>query len=253
MMRQGARTAAGRAATATTPAASAEELHNHLGGDAARNYRRYEFDTVAPWCGRSLLEVGSGLGDFAGLFEGRVDRLVVSDNDPYCLRRLRERYRGRGDVEVLDLTLPCPVPVREPVDTIVAINVLEHVADDVRALSLLTGALVPGGRVLLWVPGYQWLYGDFDRRVGHVRRYTPATLTGAVTAAGLAVETCRPVNLLGGLAWWLSVRVGGSGYPNPRLVRLYDRGVVPLTRAVEKFVTPPFGQSVFCAARRPAR
>lgn len=244
-------TPADSGATATTPAASAEDLHNHLGGDAARNYRRFEFDTIAPWCGRSLLEVGSGLGDFAALFDGHVDRLVVSDNDPYCLERLRERYRGRTDVEVLDLTLPCPVPVHEPVDTIVAVNVLEHIADDVHALSLLAAALAPGGRVVLWVPGYQWLYGDFDREVGHVRRYTPATLTRAITAAGLEPETCKPVNFLGGFAWWLSVRVGGTGYPNPRMVRLYDRTVVPVTRAMEKLVTPPFGQSVFCVARLP--
>jgi hypothetical protein len=102
----------------------------------------------------------------------------------------------------------------------------------------------PGGRIVLWVPGYQQLYGEFDRAVGHVRRYTPATLTSAFVRAGLAPDVVRPVNLLGGIAWWLTVRRGGVGQPRPGLVRTYDRFVVPVTRFVERRVTPPFGQSV---------
>jgi SAM-dependent methyltransferase len=238
--------------TPVTQPASAENLENHLGGEDARNYRQYEFDMVAPWCGRSLLEIGSGLGDFSDQFEGRLDRLVVSDNDQYCVSELKKRYQGREDVEVLQLALPCHVPVSAPVDTVIAMNVLEHIEDDVKALECLSDALVPGGRVVVWVPGYQQLYGDFDRKVGHVRRYTPATLSAAVRNAGLEVESCKPINFLGGIAWWLAVRKGGTGYPNPRLVRVYDRVVVPLTRLIEKAVTPPFGQTVLCVARRPA-
>ncbi len=234
-----------------TQAASASNLENHLGGEEAKNYRKYEFDMIAPWCGRSLLEIGSGLGDFSAQFEGRFDRLVVSDNDSYCVEQLRKRYEGREDVEVLKLALPCDIPVSAPVDTVVAMNVLEHIEKDTEALRCLSSALVPGGRVVLWVPGYQQLYGDFDRKVGHVRRYTPATLSHAVQEAGLEIEVCKPINFLGGLAWWFAVRKGGAGYPDPKLVRIYDRTVVPLTRAIERVVTPPFGQTVLCVARRP--
>ena len=61
----------------------------------------------------------------------------------------------------------------------------------------------------------------------------------------------KPINMLGGIAWWLAVRRGGASYPDPRLVRLYDRLVVPTTRLIERFVRPPFGQTVFCVARVP--
>ena len=104
----------------------------------------------------------------------------------------------------------------------------------------------------MWVPGYMQLYGDFDRRVGHVRRYTPRTLREAIVSAGLAAAEVRPVNLLGGIAWWLAVRRGGVGSPRPQLLRVYDRVVVPITRALEQRVTPPFGQSIFAVARVPA-
>jgi SAM-dependent methyltransferase len=224
-------------------------LENHLGGEEARNYRRFEFETVAPHVGRSMLEVGSGLGDFASQFEGRLDRLVVSDVDPYCVSQLRERYAGRAGFDVLDFALPDPVPLLEPVDTVVAMNVLEHVEEDVKALRSLAAVVVPKGRIVLWVPGYMQLYGEFDRKVGHVTRYTPKTLRASVEAAGLDIEVLKPINFLGGIAWWLAVRKGGVGYPNPRLVKVYDRTVIPVTRTLEKLVRVPFGQTVFCVAR----
>jgi SAM-dependent methyltransferase len=138
------------------------------------------------------------------------------------------------------------------VDSVVAINVLEHLEDDVGTLRDLRGVVVPGGTVVLLVPGYPALYGEFDRAVGHLRRYTPATLRRAVETAGLRVEVLRPVNLLGGLAWWAALRVGGRTRPTPVLVKLHDRFIVPLVRLSERLVEPPFGQSVICvASRRP--
>ncbi|MGH9103438.1 MAG: class I SAM-dependent methyltransferase [Acidimicrobiales bacterium] len=223
-------------------------LENHLGGEEARNYRAYQHELVSPHCGRSVLEVGAGLGELAASFTG-LERQVLTDSDPYCLDRLRRRFQGRPGVEVMELSLPGPVQVGDPVESVIAMNVLEHIEDDSGALRQLAAAVVPGGRVVLWVPGYPALYGDFDRKVGHVRRYTPATLRAAVEGAGLRVELLRPVNLLGGLAWWLAVRVGGTGQTNPRLIRLYDRGVLPLTRLIERRVQPPFGQSLLCVAR----
>jgi hypothetical protein len=131
------------------------------------------------------------------------------------------------------------------------INVLEHIADDVEALKSVAAVCAPRGRIVIWVPGYMQLYGEFDKKVGHVTRYTPATLRRTVLAAGLEIEVLRPMNFLGGIAWWLAVRKGGAQYPNPRLVKIYDRTVVPVTRVLERFIRPPFGQTVFCVARVP--
>lgn len=213
-------------------------------------YRRFQFELIAPHCGRSVLEVGSGLGEFSAQFTD-LDRLVLTDVDPEALRALRARFPGAG-VEVVGLDLDGQAELDTLVDSVVAVNVLEHIEDDVAALRALARLVRPGGTLVLWVPGYMWLYGGFDRRVGHHRRYTPATLQAAATAAGLAVDACHPVNLLGALAWWVAVRLGGTGTPRPGLVRAYDRLVVPATRFLERRVRPPFGQSVLCVARRPA-
>lgn len=233
------------------PAAGDDALENHLGGDEARNYRKYEYDMVAPHVGRSMLEIGSGLGHFAEQFLPRLDRLVVSDFDPYCVEQLEKRFASRDDVSVLRFGLPAEIPLADPVDTVVMMNVLEHIEEDAEALRSLAKVTLPGGRIVIWVPGYMQLYGDFDRKVGHVRRYTPATLRATVTAAGLGIDILKPINFLGGIAWWAAVRRGGVGYPDPRLVKIYDRTVVPMTRLIERVIRPPFGQTVFCVARVP--
>jgi hypothetical protein len=138
-----------------------------------------------------------------------------------------------------------------PVSTVVAINVLEHIEDDVAALRRLAAMVEPGGNIVLWVPAHEWLYGDFDRAVGHVRRYTAQSLATTIDEAGLGCSVSQPVNMLGALAWWVAVRRGGVSSPRPRLLRAYDTFVVPVTRALESRVTPPFGQSVLAVASVP--
>jgi SAM-dependent methyltransferase len=215
------------------------------------NYRRFQLSLIAPHCGSSVLEVGAGLGEFSAQLTG-LDRLVVTDVDPDGLDVLRRRFAHRPEVEVRQLDLDGDPRLETPVASVIAINVLEHLDDDVGALRALARLAVPGGTIILWVPGYRQLYGEFDRLVGHVRRYTPGSLRAACERAGLEVATARPVNLLGALAWWLAVRHGGARAPRRGLVRLYDRVVVPVTRRLEAAVRPPFGQSILCVARTPA-
>src|SRR6266540_4183221 len=192
---------------------------------AARRYRRYLFSQLAPYLGQNVLEVGAGLGDFSAQLVDR-ERLVVSDSDPVCLRALEERFSGRPGVEVVSGE-PAELKVEPPVDTVVAINLLERLADDAAALRGMAETVVPGGNLLVLVAGYPQLAGPFDRALGHVRRYTPDGLRAAVEAAGLLPEVVRPVNFLGGVAWWAAVRL------------------------LERRVRPGFGQSVLCVARVP--
>jgi SAM-dependent methyltransferase len=215
-----------------------------------KNYKRYQYNLIAPHCGPEMLEVGAGNGDFSAQFTDRR-RLVVTDVDPDAVAAMGRRFADRPQVhaQVLDLAALTVEQADELaaaqglLDTVLAINVLEHVEDHVTALQALSRLVRPGGTVVMWVPGYQQLYGDFDRAVGHVRRYTPVTLAAAAGEAGLDVEVCRPVNLLGGIAWWAAVRKGGTGSPKPALVKIYDTAVVPVTRILDK--TPiPFGQTV---------
>ena len=225
-----------------------------VGGEEAGadkpGYRRYQYDLIAPHCGRSVLEVGAGLGEFAAQFTDR-ERLVVTDVDPDAVALLEERFAGVDGAQARRFDLGAGDRLERPVDTAVAINVLEHFDDDAGVLASLARSVTPGGTIVIWVPGYQSLYSDFDRKVGHVRRYTPATLAGAITRAGLRVESVRPVNLLGGLAWWAAMRLGRARSPGSGAVGVYDRVLVPATRVLDRLLPIPFGQSVLAVVRVP--
>ena len=119
---------------------------------------------MQPWFGRSLLEVGAGLGEFAAQVRG-LARHVVTDVDPQAVAALARRFAGRTEAEarVLDLAADPVAEIGEPVEAVLAINVLEHIEDDAEALRRMAALVTPGGRVVIWVPGYQQLYGEFDR------------------------------------------------------------------------------------------
>lgn len=213
-------------------------------------YLAYQRELIRPHCGRSVLEVGAGLGEFAEGFTSS-DRYIVTDIDSGAVQKMKMRFVDRPEVEVQQFDIDGHTVLPSPVETLIAINVLEHIDDDVAALQRLSQSLTESGNIILFVPGYQQLYGDFDREVGHFRRYTPETLADSAHAAGLVVDVAHPVNFLGAFAWWAAVRKGGANTPKPKLVSIYDRTVVPLTRTLEKRVKVPFGQSVLCVARKP--
>lgn len=226
-----------------------DAVHTHglaeLSG--AVRYRQYLIELMASYCQGSVLEVGAGHGDFIALLDGGR-RLVATDADPECIKVLEERFGGDPHVEVASLDVTKDIWVDPPVDTLVAINVLEHIEDDGEALRRMTRGVRRGGTVVLFVPGYPSLYGAFDRAVGHCRRYTPEGLRRVVGGAGLEIDVLRPVNFLGGIVWWLAVRLGKQTRPRPFLVRIYDRLLIPVVRLMERHLQLPFGQSILCVA-----
>ncbi len=225
----------------------AEALDNLV---AASNYADWIVDMAQPHLGPEILEVGAGHGTLTERL-ARHGKVTATDLSERCVNTLRERYGSVPDVEVLHGDVESATAGRA-FDSAVLVNVLEHIADDGAALNALWNGLRPGGTVVLFVPAFEALYGEFDRMVGHYRRYRRNELAALVSGCGFDVVESRYVNSVGALAWWLMVRQLNRFPKSSRSIRLYDRAVTPLVRRVEAFRPPPFGQSVFCVGRRPA-
>jgi hypothetical protein len=213
----------------------------------ARRYRRWLADLVLPHLGDDPIEVGSGNGDYALEWALHVRRFTATEADPARLRALRARVAGHPTITVRELLLPCQTRAQH--SAVVALNVLEHIREEVPALRAMAGLVSPGAPVVLIAPAFQSAMSRFDRAIGHERRYTRASLAGALHAAGLAVQELRYVNPVGLLSWYLGVRLLGMTPRNGPLLRAYDRVVVPASRWTERMVRPPFGQSVLAVAR----
>ena len=214
---------------------------------AAPRYNRWQYKRVAPYLGRRICEVGAGIGNISTLLhELPPDLLVLTDTDPYYREVLRGRFRGSPEVVVDELTLPDQSASnrfqRYGLDTVVALNVIEHIKEDVEALRCIAGMLRPGGRAIILVPAFQALYGSLDQELGHVRRYTRRSLGDRMRLAGFRVESTFYFNLVGTLGWWLNARV--RKVPRIPLMQLqYFDTLVPIFR-VEDHLPLPFGQSV---------
>ncbi len=215
----------------------------------ARNYNAWIFGLVRPHLGDEVLEIGAGHGTFTELLSGRR-RLVATDLSARCIGVLRDRYGETPVIEIYQKDIEQAVELGS-FDSIVLINVLEHVKDDLAAMKQLAGGLKPGGRLLLWVPASPRLYSEFDRRIGHYRRYRIKDIVSLAEDVGLDITDVRHVNLVGALAWWLVARQLRRTPTSEGGVRLYDNMFVPILRRLEKDRRPPFGQSIFCVATRP--
>jgi hypothetical protein len=212
---------------------------------SARNYIAWLADLVEPYLDEDPIEVGAGLGDYAQRWLDRgLPRITLTEQDPVLYEALRSRFAGDDRVEVRELDVLRSGAGQHTAT--VMLNVLEHIDDDRLALAR---ARKLGQRVVALVPAFDFAFGNFDREIGHHRRYTKKTLGSTAVGAGLEIEELRYVNAPGLLAWVVSVKWLGRRPHEGRALDYWDKAVVPFVRAFEKRVTPPFGQSLLLVAR----
>lgn len=214
-------------------------------------FNRWMFDRLRRWIGRRVLEIGAGIGNLSAFLVDR-ERVVLSDTEPYYLTRLRERFAGRGNVAVVELRLPVANPrlEAERFDTIVCLNVLEHIEDDRASLQAMRRLLQPGGRLALLVPALPALYGTLDQALGHFRRYTRGELVAKLGDAGFRLAHWEYFNLAGIPGWWFTGRVLRRRLLPTGALKWYD-ALVPLFR-LETLLPVRIGQSLITIGEVPA-
>ena len=193
------------------------------------------FDRLRPWVGKRVLEIGSGIGNLSA-FLLDSERLVLTDTREEYLDRLRKRFDPprHPNVTVERLYLPNEhgALAGQRFDTIICLNVLEHVEDDRGSLAAIRAMLAPGGRLVLLVPALPALYGSMDRELGHHRRYKRGALADLLRATGFMVAHTEYFNLAGVPGWWFAGRVlpairqgpRGAAAPRPRARRRAGAG-----------------------------
>jgi SAM-dependent methyltransferase len=206
--------------------------------------------------GGRLLDLGCGLGGVLHDFEGE-QRCFGTDRSPYALR-LSRRRTGAGLARA-DLLAP---PFRAgSFDTVVTLDVIEHLPDDVAFLRRARELLAPGARLVVAVPAYPLLWSQHDVAFQHYRRYTATTLREAVVAAGLRPERITYLHALifpVALVWRLASRGLGLGrfapktdfWPLPAWLNRAVASIYPLEAWWLRRGDLPFGTSVACIARR---
>lgn len=218
----------------------------------ADRYSREIVRGFSPYLGQRVAEVGAGIANISVLLlERGLTELLAIEPDHLMHERLAERLKPYANAVACKGLLSTVIEQGriEAVDSVVSVNVLEHVEDDVEDLARMHSVLRPGGHLCLWVPAVPALYSRFDRMLGHYRRYRKTELAAKLRGAGFQILQLGYRDVVGLFAWFLCCRVLGRALTR-RSVGLYDRLVVPVTSSVGRWVHPPLGKNLLAVARR---
>ena len=216
-------------------------------------YNRWLHERFEHFLGDRILEVGSGVGNQTRFFIDNRGCVVASDIEPHYVRELTSRFGERSNVRIASYRFPLDRASRaelhnDRIDTIVCMNVLEHIEDDVATLTDFAAVLPTDGRLVLLVPSLKALYGTLDHHLNHYRRYDQEELRGKLATSGFTIDTMRFLNRVAVPGWWLNSRVLKRKVL-PRGQLRFFKWLMPLLRLEEKH-PPRFGLSLLVLARK---
>lgn len=224
------------------------EGHNTLNViEKADKFNKWMFDTIDPYCVGEILEIGSGIGNISKFFVNKQRQIILSDlRDNYC-EILKEKFSN----SVLKINLTHPdfdkkyAALFETFDTLFALNVIEHIEDDILAIANCKKLLKNDGVLIILVPAYQWLFSNFDKELEHFRRYSRKSLKNIIIKNKLEVRKLFFFNLIGIFGWLLSGKILRKKTIPEGQMSLFNL-LVPVFKLADKITFSKIGLSVIC-------
>lgn len=223
----------------------------------ADKFNRWMYDTIKPHCRGNILEIGSGIGNISQFFIKDGAEISLSDIETSYFPQLKEKFtenQNLKSIQLLDLSdknhgnnHPEMIGVY---DTIVALNVVEHISDHEQAIKNTLKMLRKGGKVVILVPAFQWLYNGFDHQLDHQRRYTQKSLRALLECNGFQVKHAQYFNIIGILGWFFSGNILRKKNIPTVQMKLYN-GLVPLWKLIDFFTQRIIGLSVIQVGVKP--
>ena len=213
-------------------------------------YNAWLWEQVAPFTGQRVLEVGAGIGTMTRHFLNR-ELVLSTELEPHYLEQLGETFRDYPNVLIKPFNLNTGIPewmAAQRVDTILCLNVLEHIEDDKTTIQHFFSLLPPDGRLVLIIPALKPLYGQIDKAIGHYRRYDQTEIEEKLRNAGFQVEKTQFFNSLGIPGWYLNSRLL-KRHSVPHFQARINDLLVPLLR-LEKHIGLPWGMSLLAVGKK---
>jgi len=225
-------------------------------GDAmeqAVGYNKWILEQYSGFIVGDILEVGIGHGGFLGLLQG-IKSYTGVDIDENLINSAQEKNPAaeyiQADVSRRDFLDKVG---NRKFNTIICLNVLEHIEKDVQTIEHLSKLLKEDGNLLIFVPAFSVLYNDLDRLAGHVRRYSRKSMVEVLTKAGCRAIKLDYFNAVGAIGWWINKWIHHDSLNSGSVsnqVAFFEKFVLPFSKLLNPVTKNLFGQSLVCVIRR---
>ena len=217
-----------------------------------KNNNKWAFGQIKPYLGNNILEIGSGIGNISKFLTPLKKNLVLTDIKPSYLECLRHRFGSNPKVKIVshdilstDLSNISPFKI----DTVICINILEHIKDDNEALENIYKILDRNGRLIIMVPALRILYGSLDEKFGHFRRYEKTDLMKKLEYKKFVIERIYYHNFIAIFGWLINGRIIRQKLMSSFQAGIFDK-FIPFIAKVEKAVNVPFGLSLIVICKK---
>lgn len=220
----------------------------------ATHWKSYWSNAIDQYMGQSVIDVGAGIGATAQVMSGRAyKRWVELEPDSSLVERIRELQRTAKIPPHYEIVngLSSDIASGEAFDTALYIDVLEHIENDANELAAISRLIVPGGHIIVLAPAHNYLYSEFDKQIGHFRRYDKDMLL-AIQPKDFEVVALRYLDSVGMLASLANRVLLRSGSPNDAQVKAWDKLMVPVSRRIDGLLGHRLGKSILYVLRRRA-
>jgi 2-polyprenyl-3-methyl-5-hydroxy-6-metoxy-1,4-benzoquinol methylase len=223
---------------------------------SATRFNNWMFNTIKPFCKGHVLEVGCGIGNISRLLIKNGFQTTLSDYSDQYFDILRGEFSENRQVEniykvdLAEKNFGAIYPeLLDKFDTIIAMNVVEHIEDDHLAIRNCRKMLRQNGHIIILVPAFSFLYNRFDKELAHFRRYTKKTLTKLFEDEKFEIIHKQYFNAAGIAGWYLNGSILKKKLIPEDQMRIFDK-LVPLFKFGDKLVVNSFGLSVIHVGRK---
>lgn len=217
-----------------------------------KNNNKWIFEQISPYLGDNILEVGSGIGNISKFLSSLNKNLVLTDIKENYLEYLRQRFIGNPKIKVIShniLSQDVSNPLTFNIDTVICINILEHIKEDAKVLENIYKILAKNGRLILVAPALKILYGSLDENLGHFRRYEKDDLVKKLKYNNFVIEKIYFHNFVSTLGWFINCRILKKKLMSSLQVSILDI-FIPIFAKIEKMIKIPLGLSLIAICRK---
>ena len=215
--------------------------------DISKNFRKYQFDLVEKFISGNVAEIGPGNGIFLEYYLDQCDKLELFEPDKNLYSKLSYKFSNYKKITIRNDELNITSNIY---DTILYLDVLEHIEDHEKEISKAHNALKKGGYLIINVPAFEFLYSDFDKDVGHVKRYSKKDIRNLILNYNFEITKLNYYDSIGFLLSFLSKIISSNYKKNfEKKIKIWD-SLIPFSRVLDKILISSFGKSLIVVLRK---